>query len=458
MEENQNTIKIPFKTWAIWATLLIVPLIFYPHVLRSSWVSNSDIHSLLEFWAAAMSLVVAGIVLVHFFATGSRFFLFIALGFILQGTEELVHAFYAFDRIWIAKQAGMINFVPGIYVAGRFVLILCIFLALGVKDSASIVKEKRKRYTTLYNSLGFMTAAVATVIIIKSPLPQFILSEQVISRPVDLVVAIMYLVAFFMCIRAYRNETYHTPFMWSMVCFMIVGFSAQVYMIHSQKLYDAQFDIAHILKIFSCIFPIYGIAIGTLAMYRREEQLTVDLKETTLSIESLDKEVRQRKQAEKEIYDLARFPSENPNPVLRIAKDGKVLYANDAAGGVLKSWNTALTKEVPEKWQRVIEEAFKTGKNMLEEDKIGDQTLSFGISPVLDADYVNLYARDITERKEAENALRALKDALEVKIAERTKELKKKINDLEIFHDATVDRELRMEELRKEIAELKEER
>ncbi len=32
-----------------------------------------------------------------------------------------------------------------------------------------------------------------------------------------------------------------------------------------------------------------------------------------------------------ELADLARFTSENPNPVLRVMPDGTVLYANDAA-------------------------------------------------------------------------------------------------------------------------------
>ncbi len=35
--------------------------------------------------------------------------------------------------------------------------------------------------------------------------------------------------------------------------------------------------------------------------------------------------------ADQALADLARFPSENPNPVLRAMPDGAVLYANDAA-------------------------------------------------------------------------------------------------------------------------------
>lgn len=63
--------------------------------------------------------------------------------------------------------------------------------------------------------------------------------------------------------------------------------------------------------------------------------------------------------------------------------------------------------------------------------------------------------RDLTGRKKAENKIKKLKESLEQKVAKRTKELKEKVSELERFHDATVDREIRMKELRDENAELK---
>jgi len=66
-------------------------------------------------------------------------------------------------------------------------------------------------------------------------------------------------------------------------------------------------------------------------------------------------------------------------------------------------------------------------------------------------------ARDITARKQAEKALAKAYAGLEdkVKVSERTKELQVRINELERFHKATVEREFRMKELRDEIERLK---
>lgn len=65
-----------------------------------------------------------------------------------------------------------------------------------------------------------------------------------------------------------------------------------------------------------------------------------------------------------------------------------------------------------------------------------------------------LTIEDITKRKQAEEALRRLKEELEIEVGEKTKELQVRISELERFHEATVDRELRMKELRDKIEEL----
>ncbi len=72
----------------------------------------------------------------------------------------------------------------------------------------------------------------------------------------------------------------------------------------------------------------------------------------------------------------------------------------------------------------------------------------------LDAGFI-FSIMDNTKRKKAEDVINKLNESLEQKIEERTKELGEKIKELERFKDVTVDRELRMKDLRDEIEALK---
>jgi len=62
---------------------------------------------------------------------------------------------------------------------------------------------------------------------------------------------------------------------------------------------------------------------------------------------------------------------------------------------------------------------------------------------------------DITRRKETEEELKATKEELEKRVAVRTRELSQKLEELERFRQATITREYRMEEMRKELERLK---
>ena len=64
--------------------------------------------------------------------------------------------------------------------------------------------------------------------------------------------------------------------------------------------------------------------------------------------------------------------------------------------------------------------------------------------------------QDISERKRAEDQLIKLKDSLEQQVKDKTRELKERLHELERFHDATIEREFRMKELRNEIDQLRE--
>jgi len=130
-------------------------------------------------------------------------------------------------------------------------------------------------------------------------------------------------------------------------------------------------------------------------------------------------DITERKNAEKVIENLAKFPSENPNPVLRITKDGKIMYANNAGLRLLSKWNCEIGQTAPNDWQQRINDVFISNETQEFEAEHNGQQFSFIVIPVSGAGYVNLYGRDITERK------RLIEDLKEANwtLGERVKEL-----------------------------------
>jgi len=119
-------------------------------------------------------------------------------------------------------------------------------------------------------------------------------------------------------------------------------------------------------------------------------------------------DITERKRMEEEIKSLARFPSENPNPILRLDRRGTVLAANEASKALLQDWGSGIGQVAPKSWRDLATDALSTGQSRNIDIEFGGKSYTFLVKPVMEADYVNLYGRDITERKRAEEKLRTL--------------------------------------------------
>ena len=118
------------------------------------------------------------------------------------------------------------------------------------------------------------------------------------------------------------------------------------------------------------------------------------------------RDITERKQQEREIENLAKFPSENPNPIFRIDEKGTILYCNQAGDSFLAAWNSKVGEHAPEHISQVVADALASNKRVEVEETFGAKTFSLSFAPVTVEGYVNIYANDITERKKADEALR----------------------------------------------------
>ncbi|HET6461081.1 MAG TPA: PAS domain-containing protein [Syntrophales bacterium] len=101
---------------------------------------------------------------------------------------------------------------------------------------------------------------------------------------------------------------------------------------------------------------------------------------------------------------LARFPEENPNPVIRVSTDGSALYCNPASEG-LHAWRCEVGEKLPEPLLNLLKKAMTEEQEIEEELEIGGRFYSVAVAPILREGYTNIYGRDTTERRRAEEAL-----------------------------------------------------
>ena len=130
--------------------------------------------------------------------------------------------------------------------------------------------------------------------------------------------------------------------------------------------------------------------------------------------------VTAERRAQREVRDLAKFPSENPNPVMRSNRDGRVIFANSFAknlpGLILPGDPPRFNDFLVEK----VREVFRLGEAREVEIDSEERIYLYQVNPVAGEDYVNIYGREITAERQATEALLTAKDTLEERVRERT--------------------------------------
>ncbi|MBN2322795.1 MAG: PAS domain-containing protein [Spirochaetes bacterium] len=134
--------------------------------------------------------------------------------------------------------------------------------------------------------------------------------------------------------------------------------------------------------------------------------------DTLLFLEGFITDITDRKKAESAALKLARFPEENPNPVLRVAADGTFLYSNPAAANLMTLWGGPDHFVIPEEWLISVKQALDLRREVRSEIQVAGTVYVLVFAPVHEMNFVNVYAMDITDRVNAEKERERLEEQL----------------------------------------------
>jgi diguanylate cyclase (GGDEF)-like protein/PAS domain S-box-containing protein len=134
----------------------------------------------------------------------------------------------------------------------------------------------------------------------------------------------------------------------------------------------------------------------------RASRLDVGGREVVL-LDTVD--LRVENEQDQQTRSLARFSDENPFPILRVADDGTLLYANPGSWLLLAHWNVERGQRVPLEWTKIIQQVLASEDSREVETQIGFKTLLLSLVPVPEMGYVDIFGLDVTNRKQAERKL-----------------------------------------------------
>ncbi len=128
----------------------------------------------------------------------------------------------------------------------------------------------------------------------------------------------------------------------------------------------------------------------------------------TCYLQGIFHDVTDYNNALREIESLSKFPSENPTRVGRVDEQGELLYANEASDSLMETWEMGRGEPLPKRERDEALEVLEKKETKVIEITHGAQTLLTLLVPILEFNYVNFYARDISEIKRSEVELQRL--------------------------------------------------
>ncbi len=419
---NQTTVKKRIWAYILTATILIIS---YPLLRSSNWQGSTQIHTLMEAIATMLALSVGSMSLLRFYSKKNNTFLFIGSGFLgtafLDGYHAIVTStFFAANFPSIPS-----HLIPWSWIASRIFLSFLMFISyLAWKRENKLNEDGRILEGYVYLFVGTLTI-LSFIFFAFVPLPRAYYPELLFGRPEEFVPAIFFLLALIGYLK--KGKWKESSFDNWLILSLIVGFLSQVlFMSFSKKLFDFQFDAAHLLKKVSYSFVLIGLLISMFKLFAKTEKQKILLEQAIT-----EKEIEAKKVQKSEAL-LTGFLDNSPSVMYIKDVNGKYILvnslfeelfnvkSNDIAG---KTDSEIFPKEIANGFMQNDANVIAKNKQITIEEvaphEDGNRTYISQKFPVYDKDN-KVYAiagisTDITDRKIAEEDLKKYSQQLESK-------------------------------------------
>ena len=97
---------------------------------------------------------------------------------------------------------------------------------------------------------------------------------------------------------------------------------------------------------------------------------------------------------------MEQFPATNPNPVVSVGKDGRVLYSNAAGEPLLREWGVVVGEKLPSYIGDLVQRVISLNSSEKMEVKAGNRLYVVSFHHLPEEECVNIYGFDISDQKE----------------------------------------------------------
>ena len=150
-------------------------------------------------------------------------------------------------------------------------------------------------------------------------------------------------------------------------------------------------------------FAIHDPMIDLLHVIKTQELVSSDLK---FLLKTVNRQKEELKKAGREIHHIALFPMQSPDPLIRIDKAGNILFRNPMAETLTEFEYNGILTDATTFWKKITSGIDLNAEMWSFEAISCGKTYSFVCKYIDSEEYINIYGRDITIKKEVQNRIK----------------------------------------------------